>query len=186
MKRTWIWFLLLISFAGCVIPSEFSRLDLNGLYDPAVRFTQAEGQAFHLNDSITKVIMAIQCTDLTYKKSRPDNPPTARLLITWSLSETYENIDLLKKDSTYITDTLMQLSDKTLQPAFNLKLKNKGTYLFSAVIVDLNANRDVDFFLPIDKDSTDLRENFFLCTEDEELIFGNRVSSGQTLSLIHI
>lgn len=179
MKRIQLFLIILVGLVGCSVPGELSQKDINALYDPLTRFTQIEGQAIHLNDSTTKVHLCLKLSDFTYQKTKTNPVPMARIMIRYSLTDSYETHEILQKDSVYLTDSIYFNTEKTAIHEIILPLKKAGEFLFSAQVTDENSDREAQFFLVINKGDLNYRENFYLSGEDDQMILGDRVSTGQ-------
>lgn len=183
MKSLKLLIIIIVGLVGCSVPGELSRKDLNTLYDPGIRFTQIEGQAIHLNDSTTKVYLCLKLSDFSYQKTKTNSIPLARIMIRYSLSDSYETHNILYVDSAYLTDSIYFNTEKTIIHDIVLPLKTKGEFLFSAQVTDENNSKEAEFFLVINKGDLNFRENFYISGEGGQMILGDRISVSQPFRL---
>jgi GWxTD domain-containing protein len=182
MNGTRALILLLAGLTACVIPSDFYNKDLKALYDPAIRFTRVTGQAIHLNDSSIEVTLSLNMADFSYQQ-KAGRPARANILITYSLTDGYENLNMIREDSLLLTDTVSQPDGKILEPVIRLKTAGNGELLFSATVFDRNSGRNIEYFLVIRKQNHNSRENFFMVSSGNYRIPGDHAYPGQQLRI---
>ncbi len=160
--------LLAAILSGCYGTRQLSSENLSSVYHQNEHLFHPEFSVFHFSKDSSQLFVKLN-TDEFLKIRQQDDAFKGVFRLQCRVVESYESSVTL--DSTR-ADFIVEQSDvqsKIRLYTVNFKIPKEGNFLLSCVIIDVNKKAAEEFFVNIDHDSPQSRQNFYVSPSGSEL-----------------
>ena len=186
MKLNYYSLIILSLLVACFSSSYLNQKNLAHLYQKDKMFIHPTIQVFHINDSITNVLLMYNSIDLLHLSNEETNSFFADLKVSYNLYKSMESSVSLQSGSiTFNHKSAVNDSNHVISGKIKLKIKNGEKYILELLHSDINRKHTHQNFCTIDKLTPNSAQNFILNDEDGNIIFGNTVQTGESFIIKH-
>ncbi len=182
-KTIAIVFLLALA-AGCASVNKLSLKNLAYLYHAEVAFTTLPAVVYHSGDTTSLVIAEINLGDMRYISLENTGLKACSYRLGYRLLNNYDAYEVLDSGSVVSGDTLNAGKRITVLQSIQIMTKEDDKYLLELVLTDLNRKESVRNFIPIDKSSSFVRQNFMVVNPDNYPVFTNYIEPEEKVSIM--
>lgn len=185
MKKVFFVLLGVLLLYGCPTSRKISKQNLSYIYRRNNNFLHPSYAVYHENDSTSRLHFKIDSEELLYTRQGIDQEFTATIRISYTLTSSYETIDLLDSASVSVTDVNGSNVHKEIIGSIDMKVKQGATYLLHVQMTDTRRNQSSESYISIDKLNRQNRQNFIaLAPSDNVPLFRNYISSTEEVKVM--
>lgn len=131
-------FTLMLVFMGCKTGNEITVVNLASLYQPETRPIIRGQRVFIENDSVARVFVLYNTSDLTFERPPDKARFFANVRFSYLLFDNYESNKLIDSASFRLIDSVHYKRNKFLVFDFHVKIKPASNQLLNLYFTDLN------------------------------------------------
>jgi GWxTD domain-containing protein len=173
-------FFIAVIFSGCFGSQQISSENLSSIYHQSEHLFHPEFSVFHFTDDSSHLFVRLN-TDEFLKTREPDNSYQASFRIRCILVESYESNVRLDSAGADFKVEQADVKSRIRLYTVDFKVPKKGNFLLSCTIIDLKKKVSEEYFINIDHDSRQSRQNFLVSSSVSGLpIMRNYISASDS------
>jgi GWxTD domain-containing protein len=181
--------MLLVMLISCVAKQKVvQRPDQSSLYKPGSKINlHPEFLVFHLNDSVSQLLVKLNPDELLFNQANPENKMEAVVKIYYQLTDiTKDPNNKAITDSLSVFRTIEKMAAKKISVnTLMLKAKIGKTYLLKVVVVDVLQNIMQQNFVFVNKRNKFTSQNFkMISRKNEAPIFRTYIKPDEAIRII--
>ncbi len=143
-------------------------------------------QAFHLNDSLTRIFFQIESVDMLFMRNESSGMYEAVGLIEFRAYPSYENLSVIDSAEAELLFQKQDQENEIINDFIDLNLPFGESYVVEATCTDYNRNRKFRQVIEVKKEAEFDRQNFYLSDTNGQVIFpGNQIRVGESFIIHH-
>lgn len=157
-------FIPVLFLGGCFSNRQISSENLSSVYHQGEHLAHAEFSVYNFTPDSSRLFARLN-TDDFLKIRQPEDGFKASFRVICRLVESYESnvlLDSVRAD--FIVDPLDGLG-KTRMYNVDFRIPRRGSFLLSCTIVDLNKKISEEYFINIDHETNQSKQDFFVATQ---------------------
>ena len=184
MKQKFFSFLFItLIFSGCFGTRQISSENLSSIYHQSDHIFHPEFSIYNFTTDSSHLYVKLNINELLFVRQE-DNLFKARLRLDCRLIDSYESTMTL--DSSRADFVIDQSSNpnKTRLYIANFKVPKQGNFLLFCSVIDLNKKVSEDYFINVNHDSKQSRQNFLVTEADNGVpLLRNYISADDTFRI---
>ncbi len=180
-----IYLFLLVILASCSAPYELAERNLAALYSPGAQFTEPEYRVFHLNDSVSEIIVNLNPRHFLYAETKTGNLPQAKIRVTASFFETYESKTLIDSSSTTLVDSVSANSDNLLTTSLKLNTHKVPEGIIRIKVQDVLKDDYLQCIAAFQSEELKGAQSFKVIDGNGKILMHNSIARNDSVMLIH-
>lgn len=176
--------ILALLVAMCTTTSKTSRTNLATLYHPDKQFAQLDAVAFNTSDTTSDVYVKVNFNDLLYQKDLYSGQYRCSYRLSFILKKSYESAEIVSTGSLVYGDSVNYGKIASCTHSFQVPARYPDNYVLEIELYDLNRKASSWKYLNIWKSSRNGRQEFLAFDRNEDLLFRNYLSPGETFRLL--
>lgn len=169
-------FIPVIFLSGCFGTRQISSENLSSIYHQGTQLFHPEFSVYHFSNDSSRLFAKLN-TEEFLKIRQPEDGFKASFRIICRLVESYESSVLLDSTRTdFVVDPLDGLG-KTRLYTMDFRVPKQGSFLLSCTLVDMNKKVSDEYFINIDHETNQSRQDFFVSTKNKFPLFRNYLSA---------
>jgi GWxTD domain-containing protein len=178
-------FVVIAFVLGCSTASKVSLTNLASLYQQENAFTEMPVLVFHQDDSTSQVIIEIQLGDMRYLDIPNTQLKACAYQLNYRLLDSYETRQVIDSGSVVSGDTLNAGRKISILRSIILKTKEPDNYVLELQLTDLNRRQYIRDYIPVDRSSPFVRQNYMLMTSANYPIFDYHLEKDKEVRLVY-
>lgn len=186
MNRILFLFFSTFLFHSCGTSRMAYNQDMSYMYKRDAAFLHPSFRVLHTTDSTTSVFFSINSAELLYSKQPNATDYTARVVISYMLTQSYESKVILDSGTVRLTDINNDNTQKLINSALMIKTRKSTTYLLKINMYDLNRNQQSETYLDLYKTNFNSSQNFLVKNaETNGILFRDNISSEEYVTITY-